>query len=79
MMLTYNGPRFGKDADLERNGTPITVAPCQCITCRDMGAWLTEPHHIVTFVADCMSRGHVPARWVKDSGASMYQELPSTH
>lgn len=63
-MDTYNGPRFGKDADPERNGTPVTVAQCECITCADMGAWLTETHYHVTF-SDGMSRGHVPARWLK--------------
>lgn len=63
-MGTYNGPRFGPDAQPERNGTTITVAPCACLTCRDMGARLSEPHHVVTF-SDGIMVGHVPARHVK--------------
>lgn len=62
---TFNGPRFGRDAQPERNGTPITTSPCQCITCRDMGAWLTEPHYVVTFTEDGSSIAHAPARWVR--------------
>lgn len=61
----FNGPRFGRDAMVERNGTPVTVETCECPTCRDLGAWLSEPVLRITFTDDGASIAHAPARWVK--------------
>lgn len=61
---TFDGPRFGRDALPERNGSAVTTEPCPCVTCGDMGAWLTEPHYRVTF-SDGVSIAHAPARWIK--------------
>ena len=60
---TFNGPRLGKDAHPDRNGTEVTTSECQCLTCRDLGPWLNEPHCVITFTADGVSIGHAPARW----------------
>jgi hypothetical protein len=64
MNATFRGPRFGGDARPERDGQRLMAEPCRCLTCVDMGAWLTERHFHITFTADGVSCGHVPARWL---------------
>ena len=59
----WRAPRFAWAAMPERVGMWVTVHPCTCLTCRQVGAHLTEPHHRITF-DDGVSREHTPARYL---------------
>lgn len=59
----FQGPRFGWNARPDRDGQWVSVYPCTCLTCRQMGAHLTEPHHSITF-PDGVTVGHQPSRYL---------------